>query len=216
MKIVAVSQRVDQFPERNEIRDALDQRLISFLMHANCLPIPVPNVLHLGESTGAKIKDQVGVNAWLKVVAPQAILLSGGNEIGQFQSRDFIEDRLLAYAQELRLPVLGICRGMQMIAHWAGTALRPVLGHVKTRHKLIGENVSEVNSFHGWALTKCPDDFEVIAYSEDGEIEAIRHQTMPWQGWMWHPEREKEFTELDIKRLKDLFRCNDSKNGECN
>ena len=43
MKKVAVSQRVDEMPDRGEIRDALDQRLGMFLLTAGYLPIPVPN-----------------------------------------------------------------------------------------------------------------------------------------------------------------------------
>ena len=43
MKIVAVSQRVDVYPDRNERRDALDQRLITFLSVAGFVPVPVPN-----------------------------------------------------------------------------------------------------------------------------------------------------------------------------
>jgi len=45
VKVVAVSQRVDDYPDRNERRDVLDQRLIEFLLAAGYLPIPVPNSL---------------------------------------------------------------------------------------------------------------------------------------------------------------------------
>jgi putative glutamine amidotransferase len=94
---------------------------------------------------------------------------------------------------------------MQMMAHWAGTGLHPVQGHVKTRHLLVGEITGEVNSYHGFTLAACPTDFEVLARSEDGAIEGIRHQSLPWEGWMWHPEREPNFSEHDIQRLKALF-----------
>ena len=43
MKVVAVSQRVDMFLDRNESRDALDQKLIDFLLSIDCLAVPVPN-----------------------------------------------------------------------------------------------------------------------------------------------------------------------------
>jgi putative glutamine amidotransferase len=45
----------------------------------------------------------------------------------------------------------------------------------------------------------------VIARSEDGSIEAIRHTSLLWEGWMWHPEREETFASHDIRRLKMLF-----------
>jgi putative glutamine amidotransferase len=94
---------------------------------------------------------------------------------------------------------------MQMMAHWAGVDLCSVQGHVKTRHRLTGEIAGKVNSYHHLALTTCPLEFDVLARSEDGEIEAIRHQSLPWEGWMWHPEREENFAIRDVQRIKALF-----------
>jgi gamma-glutamyl-gamma-aminobutyrate hydrolase PuuD len=194
MKIVAVSQRVDQIDNYNESRDALDQRLVEFLVAAGYLPVPVPNVLG------------VGVREWLTVIKPKAIVLSGGNDIGLCLARDATERAMLFYANNHRLPVLGICRGMQMIAHWSGAELKSVQGHIKTRHRISGKITGEVNSYHAFSLTSCPNSFEVLAKSEDGEIEAIWHQSLPWEGWMWHPEREDAFADRDLQRIKLLFR----------
>lgn len=203
MKLVAVSQRIDQFPERNETRDALDQRLVTFLLLAGFLPVPVPNGLYRALPGGQCAHD--GLDAWLAAVKPHAFVLSGGNDIGQCVERDLTEGCLLDYASQNQRPLLGICRGMQMMAHWAGTALYSVQGHVRTRHCLSGEVAGEVNSYHGFSLAACPEGFEVLARSEDGEIEAIRHQSLPWEGWMWHPEREEKFNARDVQRIKALF-----------
>ena len=169
MKVVAVSQRVDDYPDRNERRDVLDQRLIEFLLAAGYLPIPVPNSL-FAERDGGETFEQ-----WITQNAPQAIVLSGGNDVGSCRSRDFTENSLLDYAEHNLVPVMGICRGMQVIGVRAGVELRTVAGHVRTRHTL------------------------------SGEIEAIRHQTLPWEGWMWHPEREPTFAVDDIARLRKLL-----------
>lgn len=199
MKVVAVSQRVKDYPDRNERLDALDQRLTEFLLAAGFLPIPVPNSL-FAERTGGEIFEQ-----WIARSAPQAIVLSGGNDVGSCRSRDLTENSLLDYAERNQLAVLGICRGMQMIGVRAGVELRAVAGHVRTRHAVSGELVRDVNSYHNLALAACPAGFDVLARSADGEIEAIRHQTLPWEGWMWHPEREPAFAVDDIARVRVLL-----------
>jgi gamma-glutamyl-gamma-aminobutyrate hydrolase PuuD len=203
MKVVAVSQRIDQFSDRNETRDALDQRLINFLQSVGVIPVPVPNGLCHTCSAGQHMNDSL--DAWLSAVKPQGFVLSGGNDIGQCTERDFTESRLLDHASTYQLPVLGICRGMQMMSYWAGTSLHPVQGHVRTRHHLSGMITGEVNSYHALSLMACPSGFEIMAQSQDGEIEAIRHISLPWEGWMWHPEREDSFDERDLNRVRALF-----------
>lgn len=202
MKIVAVSQRVDAYPDRHETRDALDQRLPRFLAAANLVAVPVPNNLAQAESLGA---EPAKLDVWLAVVKPAAIVLSGGNDVGACADRDTTERLLCQYAAQHNLPLLGICRGMQMMAVIAGGELKKIEGHVKTRHILTGEISGAVNSYHKLTVATCPDGYRVIARSEDGAIEAITHNHLPWQGWMWHPEREAPFERADVERLTTLF-----------
>jgi putative glutamine amidotransferase len=164
----------------------------------------VPN--YLGAVTGGISQGiQAELYAWLRAIRPSAVVLSGGNNIGDFPERDATESSLLAWAEEMKIPVLGICRGMQLISVWGRGALKPVEGHVRTRHNLHGSIVGEVNSFHHLALSGCPPGYEVLARAEDEEIEAIRHLDLPWEGWMWHPEREQEFSLSDVSRARKLF-----------
>lgn len=185
---VAISQRVDFLADRNERRDSLDQRLVDWVSALGGLPFPVPNTL-------AKAQ----LPAWLEVVQPAAIVLSGGSDIGAFPERDALEQALLDHAEVKQLPVLGLCRGMQVLALRLGAGLHPVSGHVRTRHVLSGPYSGTVNSYHTLAPS-CPRDCEVLARSQDGELEAFGHRTLPWQGWMWHPEREPAFTDTDLAR----------------
>lgn len=199
MKTVAISLRVDLHSDRHEIRDALDQKMVKFILAAGYMPLFVPNVLI------NSAEDKTFLSSWLSAFRPDAILLSGGNDIGECPERERTEVALLEYARLYRLPVLGICHGMQMLAHNAGIGLQLVQGHVRSRHGLHGEITHEVNSYHNFALASCPAEYEPIAYSSDGVIEAIRHRSLSWEGWMWHPEREAHFHPNDLQRLQFLF-----------
>ena len=204
--VVAVSQRVDVWQDRGERRDALDQQLCAFLVAAGYLPVPVPSCL-ANPQTGKEARLDPLAN-WLAALRPRAIVLSGGNDIGDCAERDLTEYALIDHAQQESLPLLGICRGMQMLAVWAGSSLHKLEGHVRTRHTLSAPGEAwpgEVNSYHGYAISACPADFAVTARTQDGSIEAIRHTRLPWEGWMWHPERESPFATSDLARLHTLF-----------
>ena len=190
-----VSQRCDTIVGRDEVRDALDVRICGLLWDLGFLPLPMATA----------IGDREG---YIKSLLPDAVVLSGGNDIGQCAERDQLESALLSYAAEFRLPVLGICRGMQMINHYHGGALRAVSGHVATRHlvtgPLVGRGCREVNSYHSLGAVDADLGFELeaVAWSEDGVVEALRHRELPWLGIMWHPERDMPMVDED----KDLIR----------
>lgn len=197
-KIVAVSQRVDEYPARGETRDALDQHLTVWLVQGGFAPVPVPN----------RLGDELAVHAWLDAMSPCAVILSGGNDLGQAPERDKTETALITYADKKHLPLLGICRGMQMLAQHCGAQLTMVKDHVRVRHELVGSDgvtlPQAVNSFHNWGLKFCPADLAPIATCTDGTVEAFAHSSRPWEGWMWHPEREDPFNPIDMRRFKAL------------
>lgn len=198
--LVAVSQRVDHWVERGERRDALDQRLGLWIAEVGGIPVPVPNAL--------EAEPGLGIAAWLDAIRPGAILLSGGNSVGDAPERDRMEQHLLTHALANHLPVLGICRGMQMLALFSGGAVTSVTGHTGSRHHLKTEGEGwplTVNSYHTLGLRDCPPGYRVAAWSEDGGIEAIIEEKLVWEGWMWHPEREVTFSKAEINRARSLF-----------
>jgi putative glutamine amidotransferase len=198
-RCVAVSQRVDSYPDRGESRDALDQQLVTWLVQGGFVPVPVPN----------RLGGEPEVHALLGMLSPCAIVLSGGNDIGMVPERDLTESALISYAEKNDIALLGICRGMQMLAHYSGGKLEPVKNHVRVHHRLNikqGESLPEtVNSFHAWGIRDCPDHWVPIATCvDDGTIEAFSHSFRPWEGWMWHPERNSPFNPMDILRFQAL------------
>jgi len=203
MNKVLVSQRVDFLADRNEKRDALDQQLTRFLLRCGLMPVPVPNGFFTHD--GIQDSKESIILDWIIEMKASGVVLSGGNDVGSCPDRDMTERSLLEYASSKNLPVLGICRGMQMMGVYAGVELVNVENHVKVRHHLRGEISLEVNSYHNQALKSCPPGYIVIARSEDGEIEAIRHSHKKWEGWMWHPEREVPFNPTEIKYVNKLF-----------
>jgi len=209
---IGITQRVDKIIEYGEIRDSLDVRMIRWVSQSGFIPIPIPNGL---VDISKPHSEQLELESWLKILKIDALVLSGGNDIGTIAERDLTEKYLLNWSEKKKIPVLGICRGMQMIAFYKGAELKSVEGHVNTRHVLNSNlnNVNEifpetVNSYHNQSLVSCPESFKVLAVSEDGNIEAIAHKQLPWEAWMWHPEREDIFSSHDISRIKKLFTNN--------
>ena len=86
-----------------------------------------------------------------------------------------------------------------------GVKLVPVKRHAGVRHTLKGEYQEDVNSYHNYALERCPAQYKVLAEGSDGSVEAITNIERNWNGWMWHPERESEFKDSDINRVKNIF-----------
>ena len=187
---VAVSQRRDHYPARDEVRDALDVRLSLLLWELGFMPVPMASAIGNHQE-------------YLETLMPDAVVLSGGNDIGHVVERDRLETAMLYHAASHHLPVLGICRGMQMMNHYQGGVLRPVSGHVTVRHRIFGPLVGpggyNVNSYHDHGVLDADlgKDLEAVAWAEDGVLEALRHLELPWLGIMWHPERGSPIADSD-------------------
>ncbi len=192
-RVVALTQRVMDLPDRGERRDALDQQWAVLLEAAGFVPVAIPNLL----------EDPAG---FLEQLDPSLVILTGGNDLSHLPGavnpapeRDRLETRLLDLAATNGLPVLGVCRGLQMMVVHAGGKLEPVAGHVARPHpiRVVAPGPwplydgREVNSFHDWGIAagQLGHTLVPLATAPDDTIEAACHPELPMVGVMWHPER---------------------------
>lgn len=102
-------------------------------------------------------------------------------------------------------PILGICGGLQTLnVYFGGDLNQNILNHKLTdgsMHKIkiapnsflsevYNQEEIEVNSYHRQAIRKLAPNFDIIAVSEDGIIEAIGDKNII--GVQWHPEILKD------------------------
>ena len=125
--LVGITMRVLRDPASGESRDALAQDWAHFFnaLFPGRPWLMLPNT---GEACPALAQD-LGVNA---------LVLSGGDDIGMTPLRDATETALLRWAASRNLPVLGICRGLQMLQHFFCGQLVPLAAerHLRIRHTI--------------------------------------------------------------------------------
>ena len=195
--LIAVSQRVGKDPDTHEVRDQLDQRWTKLFESLNILPILVPN--------SPKFAFEIMMN-----LKPEGIILTGGNDLarygGKTPERDQTELCLLKFAIEKKVPLLGVCRGMQVIQDFFNVPLQPITGHVTQKQEIrVNGKVEVHNSFHNFGARQTVPELEVWAETSDGIVKGVRHKNLKIMGWMWHPEREIPFKESELSAIKDFF-----------
>ena len=161
------------------------------------------------------------------------ILLSGGGDmhpryynedpIPENGTPDELRDRydvsLIKSAVEYQLPVLGICRGMQVINTVFGGSLyqdinvqyadKKPMCHSQNEERsvttqtasvvtdsllysIVSCNTLPINSIHHQAVKRIADGFRAVAFADDGICEAIESLYYPILGVQWHPEHLSE------------------------
>ncbi len=146
-----------------------------------------------------------------------ALILPGGYDIAPFYFRSHYDPHSQMYEDPTmdvrdfavlhafirkKKPILGICRGIQLInVYFQGTLHQ----HIDTQrhesgphmHKLhivpdsalsMCMNDGLINSYHHQTIDELGKHLSVCAYAEDGSIEAIAHDTLPILAVQWHPE----------------------------
>lgn len=170
------------------------------------------------------------------------LLLSGGEDVnpsfyGQtatekcgkiVPARDHAEMKMLEAFLSTGKPILGICRGEQLMNVFFGGTLHQDIAAVATschddyprknrgNHEvsvtrgtklaeIMGQETFLANSLHHQAVDKVAPALILAATSEDGIVEGIEHPAHPFCiGVQWHPEHMSAYSKLQ-RRIFDAF-----------
>ena len=147
------------------------------------------------------------------------------------EARDEFEWRVLEYTEKNKLPLLGICRGLQIANVFFGGTLIPHIpafgkfDHSRTEsedryHELrvdpnsqlsqiVGASSGEVNSAHHQSADRIAKGLVVNALSADGIVEGMERENGEKQSFLqlvqWHPERMKDQESAFSKNIRRRF-----------
>ena len=188
---VGISLRITEAQNYQETRDSLSQEWVPLLEKLSFQPVLLPNNL-------SNIPD------FITEMDIDSIILSGGDDMGKHPLRDKTEKQIIEFAIKSRIPIFGVCRGMQILNNYFNGSLNHnSRNHVGTRHLLnlmnkkfvenLGMDSIDVNSFHNNIINEkdLGNNLNAFAiFEEDKTIEGFFHNDLPIVGVMWHPERD--------------------------
>lgn len=230
-KIIGISSNIvinDLYPFRGSKQLRLFDEYIQSVVEAGGTPIIIPNSNNL-----SVIDSQIDII--------DGLLLTGGYDVNPLRygeepkdklgavcnERDKFEFTLLKKAMDRKIPILGICRGHQIINVFNGGTLYQDISYINNAyikhiqscgpnelshsisifkdtnlHKILGDNTL-VNSYHHLAIKDLAPNFKIAAVSKDGVVEAIESTTDEFiMGVQWHPE----LLTKNYKEMLSLFK----------
>ena len=130
----------------------------------------------------------------MKALNPKGVILSGGPSSVYAEGAPHPDIDIFSY----KVPVLGICYGLQLIAYKLNGKVDRAAKREYGRAELIIDSDdgifkgvkdrSTVWMSHGDALTEPPENFEIIAHSDNAPICAVRSKDKMVFGVQFHPE----------------------------
>ncbi len=231
--VIGITSSIGEIPGRRnafEFTSGIDYN--QSVLDAGGIPFILPN-----HSNNEIIKEQIS--------HLDGLLLSGGVDLDPLlygenclenlgsisPERDFFELAILSEYLKTGKPVLGICRGLQLInVHYGGTLYQDVSYierdiNIQHRQKylpelpthdikidknnllydILGEK-ARVNSFHHQMIRTLGKNLTVIATAPDGVIEAFQDKKHPFfYGVQWHPEMMAARGDENMKKLFRAF-----------
>ena len=146
--------------------------------------------------------------------------------------RDEFELKLMEYTEQNHIPVLGICRGLQVFNVFKGGTLIPDIPawgkptHAKLAdgsdryhsinvipgswfEHVIGKVTGETNSNHHQSIDRVGDGLVASAFCQDGIIEAADRKEVAGKGFLclvqWHPERMHNQQNPFVYTIREAF-----------
>ena len=184
-------------------------------------------------------------NIKIQIEAMDGIIVSGGGDVNPilyqeepvkeldyiYQDIDEFDIQVINVALENNKPILGICRGLQVLNVALGGSLYQDLKYIKSSHlkhnqqakpylgthyidikensilkQVINKKVL-VNSYHHQSVKTLGNNLKVTAYSNDGVIEAIEKVGEKFVlGVQWHPELMVDYSEDMLNIFKRFIK----------
>lgn len=179
-----------------------------------------------------------------QIESMDALIISGGYDVNPLiygeepiqqqgflcPERDEYDIKVIKIALELKKPILGICRGLQILnAALGGTLYQDtsiieesyIKHHQDSRpdvpshtvnvikgtklYEILGESAF-TNSFHHQAIKELAPGFKISAKAKDGVIEAIEKEDGFTIGVQWHPEMMAKKDSKMLNLFKELLK----------
>ena len=208
----------------------INNAYLTSIEQAGGIPICIPNA------------TEENVEALLNII--DGLLLIGGADIDPIlfgeephrnlgsvvRKRDDSDIVLMNAALKKQMPILGVCRGQQVMnVALGGTIIQDIptqventLLHKQTSKRgelahsvdvttpkfkeIFGEESFRVNTFHHQSIGKIGEGLVVSAVAKDGIIEGIEHESHPYcVAVQWHPEELAPIGDVYAQRLFKSF-----------
>lgn len=231
----------DDFEIKGKTIQYLEQNLAHLVGQEGALVVMIPSL----ESHSILERSDLDVHKYAEAL--DGLVLQGGVDISpslygeepievmskhrQDPIRDRYEMKLLHAFVQRKKPVLGICRGFQLMNVYSGGTLfqdlptqRPLeVDHYRSDlydrlthdvkfvkngllHRMYGKNEGKIVSIHHQGIKNLGDQLKVEAHSDDGLIEAFSSQAYPFfVGVQWHPEFQQIDGVLSAQPLVEAF-----------
>ncbi|MGA5345136.1 gamma-glutamyl-gamma-aminobutyrate hydrolase [Streptomyces sp. BSE7F] len=188
-------------------------------LDAALLPAGYPRLVQRAGGLAAMLPPDAPEHAAAAVARLDGLVIAGGPDVEPVhygaepdprtgppaRARDAWELALIRAALERGVPLLGICRGMQLLnVALGGTLVQHIDGHAEvpgvfgrhpvkpvpgTRYAEAVPEETSVPTYHHQAADRLGTGLIPSAYAEDGTVEAVERSDGPWVvGVQWHPE----------------------------